>query len=576
MIHYHLFHRDPLTGYVPIETTLDTLLLPTVALQLAAWRPGRYELQNFAQKLRQLRAYDETGAELSVRKTTKDRWEVATAGARTLTVRYDFYARQLDAGGSWTDEEQLYLNPVNCCLAVVGREHEPCELTVHVPAGWRVACALPAPGADAHVRQANGGYDELADSPLIASPTLQHETYDVEGHRFHVWVQGGGKLEFERLKSDFRAFTHAQIALFGGFPRAAYHFLVQLLPTRYYHGVEHTASTVLALGSAELLGTWGLYKELLGVACHELFHVWNIKLIRPVELQPYDYTRENFFRTGYVAEGLTTYYGDYLLCRAGVFTVDQYFQELNGVLKKHFDDEGWRHTSVADSSMDLWIDGYKPGAPDRKVSIYHKGCLAALLLDLEIRRLSDHQRSLDDVLRALWQEFGLTGRGYSEADYRRVVEAVADTPLDWYFNEVIEGLTPLEKLLDRALGTVGCRLLIEENPSVAEGRFGFRLNTQAALPDVTAIAEASPAARGLSLGDELVAVNGRKVESGNLPGLLLHVAGEIELTVFRQKQLRTVKLVADSDGYFRKITIEREPDASPAEEARRQLWLGQA
>ena len=575
MIHYHLFHRDPLTGYIPIETTLDTLLLPTVALQLAAWRPGRYELQNFAQKVRQLRGFDETGTELAVRKVTKDRWEVATAGARTLTVRYDFYARQLDAGGSWVDEEQLYVNPVNCCLAVVGREHEPCELTVHVPATWRVACALPAPGTDLHVRRASGGYDELADSPLIASPTVQHETYDVDGHRFHVWVQGGEKLDFERLKADFRAFTHEQVTLFGGFPRAAYHFLVQLLPTPYYHGVEHTSSTVLALGPAELLGTWSLYKELLGVACHELFHVWNVKLIRPAELLPYDYTRENFFRTGYVAEGLTTYYGDYLLCRAGVFTVDQYFQELNGTLRKHFTDAGWRHTSVADASMDLWLDGYKAGTPDRKVSIYHKGCLAALLLDLEIRRVSDHQRSLDDVLRALWQEFGLTGHGYSEADYRRVVEAVAG-PLDWYFSEVIEGLTPLEKLLARALGTVGCRLLTTESLGVAEGRFGFQLNAQSALPDVTAIAPNSPAARALSLADELVAVNGRKVEAGNLPGLLLHVAGEVELTVFRQKQLRTVRLVADGESYFRRLTIECDPEASPAEVARRHLWLGQS
>ncbi len=574
MIQYHLFHRAPLTGYVPIETTFDTLHLPVVAMQLAAWRPGRYELQNFAQKVRQLRAYDETGTELSMRKTTKDCWEIDTNGARTATVRYDFYARQLDAGGSWVDEHQLYVNPVNCCLAVVGREHEPCELTVHVPEGWRVACALPAPGAAAHVRTANGGYDELADSPLIASPTLQHAVYDLDGHRFHVWVQGGEAYDFNRLCADFRAFTAEQFALFGGFPRPAYHFLVQLLPVRYYHGVEHTASTVLALGPAELLSTWALYKELLGVASHELFHVWNVKLIRPAELQPYDYRREQYFRTGYVAEGLTTYYGDYLLCRAGVFTVDQYLQELNGVVRKHFDDDGWRHTSVADSSVDLWLDGYKPGVPDRKVSIYHKGCLAALLLDLEIRRLHDHARSLDDVLRALWQEFGLTGHGYTAADYRRVVEAVTGSELGWYFDEVIDGLTPLEKLLDRALGTVGCQLLIEENTIFYEGNLGFRLNAQTALPDVTAIAEDAPAARQLMVGDELVAVNGRKVE-GNLPGLFLSRAPQFELTVFRQKQLRTVSVVADDSRYFRKLSIARDPLATPAEQARRQLWLGQ-
>ncbi len=574
MIAYHLAYRAPLTGYIPVETTFDPLGAPTTAVQLAAWRPGRYELQNFAQKLRHLRAYDEQGRELAFQKTTKDRWEVQTVGVKTLTIRYDFYARQLDAGGSWVDEQQLYVNPVNCCLAVVGRETEPCELVLGVPDGWRVACALPAPGRDARVLHANGGYDELADSPLIASPTLQHEAYEMAGHRFHVWVQGTAVRNWERLLADFRAFTEEQMRLFGGFPRPAFDFLVQVLPTPFYHGVEHTASTVLALGPAELLGTPALYKELLGVACHELFHVWNVKLIRPAEMQPYDFTRENFFRTGYVAEGLTTYYGDYLLCRAGVFTPEQYFFELNGVLRKHFDEDGWRHLSVADSSMDLWLDGYKAGVPGRKVSIYHKGCLAALLLDLELRRLSDGTRSLDDVMRGLWQEFGQTGTGYTEADYRRVVETVAEVPLDWYFNEVIEGLTPLEKLLSRALGTVGCQLLVEESVLPNESLFGFRIGGSGQAREVVAIAENSPAAHFLSLEDEVVAVNGRKVE-GNLPALLQGLT-EAEITLFRQKHLRTVRLTAGEERFFRRFTVAADPDASPAEVARRALWLGAA
>lgn len=571
MPHYHLRYTAPLTGYVPVETIIETKGAATVALQLAAWRPGRYELQNFAQKVRHLRAFDEAGRELAFRKVTKDRWEIATAEVRQLTVRYDFYARQLDAGGSWVDEQQLYINPVNCLLAVMGREAEACRLTLDVPADWRVACQLAIVEKDARVRHA-ASYDELVDAPLIASPTLQHQAYKVDGHIFHIWVQGEPVRHWERIVADFRAFTKTQLELFGGFPFPEYHFMVQLLPYKFYHGVEHTASTVLALGPGELLTTPALYKELLGVACHELFHVWNVKLIRPVEMQPYDFTGENFFRTGYVAEGLTTYYGDYLLCRAGVFAPEQYFHELNGVLRKHFDEDGWRHLSVADSSMDLWLDGYKPGVPGRKVSIYHKGCLAALLLDLELRRLSDNHSSLDDVMRGLWREFGQTGRGYSEADYRRVVESVAGQPLDWYFNEVIEGLTPLEKLLDRALGTVGCRLKIEENPSVAEGMYGFRTNQKGDTTEVAAIAENSPASRALALEDEVLAVNGRKVE-GNLQ-MLLHGLHEAEVTVFRHKRLRIVHLVADGASHYRKLTVERAPDASPAEEARRRLWLG--
>lgn len=559
MLTYRLTHANPLTGYVPVEIQIPAAGAGAVTLQLAAWRPGRYELQNFAQKVRGLTVTDAAGQPVSWRKVTKDRWEIE-AGAKALVVRYEFYARQLDAGGSWLDEGQLYVNPINCLPSVMGRKDEPCQLELVVPDDWRVACALPAAGTDPRVLQA-ATYDELVDSPLIASPTLRLWEYEVGGAAFSVWVQGNGAVD-ARLLTHFQAFTEVQLALFGGFPRAAYHFLVQLLPTRFYHGVEHTTSTVLALGPGEQLSTWALYKELLGVASHELFHVWNVKLIRPAELQPYDYTREQYFRTGYVAEGLTTYYGDLLLARAGVFSPEQYITELNGVLAKHFADEGPQHLSVADSSMDLWLDGYKAGAPHRKASIYHKGALAALLLDLTLRALTGGERTLDDVMRALWAEFGQTGRGYTEADYRRVVEAVAGRPLAWYFRDVIDGTVPLDSLLDRALGTVGARLRIEPNPGAAEGRFGFRVNTQNALPDVVGLAHGSPAERALSLDDEIVAVNGRKIEN-NLAALL-HDAVEVELTLFRQKTLRTVQLTADGGAYFRRYTVEIKPDGAEA------------
>ncbi len=575
MIQYYLSRPQPLTGYLQLQMTFAAEAAALVALQLPAWRPGRYELQNFGQKIRALTVTDAAGQPLAVRKVTKDRWEIASVGADALVVSYEFYAHQLDAGGSWADEDQVYLNPVNALPLVVGREAESCRLTLDIPVDWLIACALPVVAADSgHARTLlAASYDELADSPLMASPTLQHLTYDVGETAFHVWVQGAtGPLPAERLTADFRAFSETQVALFGGFPCPAYHFLVQLLPVRFYHGVEHTASTVLALGPSEQLGTWGLYKELLGVASHELFHVWNVKLIRPAELQPYDYAREQYFRTGYVAEGLTTYYGDLLLARAGVFSPEQYLAELNTTLRKHFDDDGARFLSVADASMDLWLDGYKAGAPHRKVSIYHKGALAALLLDLQLRAETGGQKSLDDVMRALWVEFGQTGRGYTAVDYRRVVETVAGQSQDAYFADVIEGTAPLEPLLTAALAPFGYQLRVEENLARAEGHFGFRLNQQKELPDVIAIAPASPAESGLALEDEVVALNGRKVEN-NLQ-LLLHEAGDsVELTVFRQKRLLAVRLQATGARFFRKLSIEPDLGASDAARAWGQAWF---
>jgi predicted metalloprotease with PDZ domain len=122
----------------------------------------------------------------------------------------------------------------------------------------------------------------------------------------------------------------------------------------------------------------GLYADLLGVSSHELFHAWNIIRIRPKEMLPYDFTKENYFRTCFVAEGCTTYYGDLFLKRAGVFNDETYIKELQVYMKRHFENSAHATQSLTDSSFDLWLDGYEKGIPNRKVSVYHKGALVGI------------------------------------------------------------------------------------------------------------------------------------------------------------------------------------------------------
>ncbi|AIZ63087.1 peptidase M61 [Hymenobacter sp. DG25B] len=576
MIHYYVSFENPLTFYAQVQITFEVPATAAGALelQLPAWRPGRYELQNFAQKVQRVVVEDAASSEpLSYRKLTKDRWEVSSAAGRTVRVRYNFYAHQMDAGGSWLDETQLYLNGVQCFMYVEGRQEEACQLTLALPTGWQIACGLPQSGPN--TLQARS-FDHLVDSPLIASPTLAQHTYQAQGIPFYVWIQGECTPDWARILQDFAAFTEEQLTLFGGFPVSDYHFLNQILPYKHYHGVEHGNSTVITLGPAELLMTEVLYKEFLGVSCHELFHTWNIKSIRPAEMQPYDYARENYFRTCYIAEGITTYYGEYLLARSGVRTVEQYFQELNTVLRKHYDDYGRYNLSLADASMDLWLDGYKPGVPDRKVSVYHKGALVALLLDITIRNLSQHQRSLDDVMRRLWQEFGQPGIGYTEQDYMHLVTEVAGQDMQGYFNDYVYGTAALEQPLAEALATVGCMLLIEENPSASEGTFGFRTVVKNERTEVTDILPGSPAAAALTVDDEIVAVNGRRVAM-NLQSLLsANQEMQYEVSVFRQNKLLTVTLQARPEQrYWQKLTVEKRPDATPAQQASFRQWLKQ-
>jgi predicted metalloprotease with PDZ domain len=575
MIQYRVSYENSLTAYLQIEMTLavpDDAQAP-LELQLPAWRPGRYELQNFGQKIQKVEVFDAaSNAALPYRKVTKDRWTVPSAAGRSVRVRYNFYAHQMDAGGSWLDETQLYLNPVQALMYAEGRQQEECELTLAVPEGWEVACGLRAnPAGTISAKD----FDQLADSPLIASPTLQHHTYEAGGLPFHVWAQGSeAVINWPKLLKDFKDFSEEQLAMFGDFPVADYHFLNQFLPYKHYHGVEHHNSTVIVLGPAVQLMQEELYKELLGVSCHELFHTWNIKAIRPAEMQPYDYSRENYFRTCFIAEGITTYYGEYLLARSHVRTPEQYFAELNTVLRKHFDDAGGTNLSLADASMDLWLDGYKPSVPDRKVSVYHKGALVALILDLTLRQLSGRARSLDDVMRRLYEEFGKTGIGYTEDDYIRIVNEVAGRDMHAYFDKFIYGTESLPGPLDKVLHTVGCQLLPVPNPAHAEATFGFRTTSRADRTDVSYIWPGSPAEKLLSVEDEIVAVNGRR----EVPNTMLLLPGSephYELIVLRQNCLLTVQLNAEVGKTFgTRYEVCKLREADAAQQRGFQQWLG--
>ncbi|GAB4028001.1 M61 family metallopeptidase [Spirosoma koreense] len=479
-MHYRLSVDQTQPHYIAVEAQLTNIVgQPEVDLQLPAWRPGRYELQQFAKNIQRFTIVDGDGNPLPFRKITKDRWRVQTNGSTELTARYNYYAllptpNLLNAGSSFISDQLLYVNPVNLCLYAEGRINEPCTLELAIRDGWTIACGLPQTGPKT---LAATDFYELVDCPLIAGPALQDIRYEVDGVQFHVWIQGGWRtdgtptFDAERIMQDFSLFSTKQIRLYGEFPERDYHFLTLVLPVPYYHGVEHRNSTVLVLGPAD--EGEGLYQDLLGVSSHELFHAWNIIRIRPIELLPYDFTKENYFPTCFVAEGVTTYYGDLMLRQSGVFTDEAYLKELQVLFKRHFEHNGRAFQSLVESSWDLWLDGYDKGVPDRKVSVYHKGAIAALILDLHIRRLTDHNRSLDDVMRLMWQRFGKPFLGYSLEEYRSVTEEVAGEPLAWYYDLCIFGNEPLEAKLNEYLAWVGLQIVYEEPTADHPG--GIRL-----------------------------------------------------------------------------------------------------
>ncbi len=473
-------------------------------VQLPRWRPGRYELGNFAKNVKLFKVSDVAGKSIPFNKTTKDTWQLENTKDQKITVTYGYFADQLNAGSTCIRPDLLYVNPVNCSVYPAGQEDQKCKIILDIPNNWKVAGSLKKDEQDYSVAH----FDELADTPFICSAHLQHDSYTVENTVFHLWFNGETKPDWIRLKKDFKKFTAKQIEKFGGFPVEEYHFLMHILPFKAYHGVEHTKSTVICLGpSYDVFGS--LYSELLGVSSHELYHTWNVKTIRPIQMMPYDFTKENYSELGYLCEGVTTYMGDVHLLRSKVFTLEDYLKELTARVQTHMDSHGRLNYSVAASSWDTWLDGYEPGTPNRKVSIYTEGCLLAFVADIMVLKATEGQFGLDEVMKRLYHQFGLTGIGVSSQDYKNMLEEVSGISFSAYFNNYVFGTSAYEGIVIDALEDLGIDFLYADTPFYSHTRLGLKTIVDQNKILVHKIYPGSPAdLAGLMLNDSIYAING--------------------------------------------------------------------
>jgi predicted metalloprotease with PDZ domain len=555
---YIVSYHKPNKHYIDIEFIIDNVNTDTIKVQLPAWRPGRYELANFAKNVQKWDAFDKKGNKLSSKKISKDLWEVETKENSTIHIRYNYFANEINAGSSYLDDKQLYINGVNCFLYVPNRIDENCELELQIPSDYEVASGLEE--TSKHKYTCNN-FHELVDSPFIASNTLQHHTYNESGVKFHLWFQGECKPDWKLLETDFRKFSKVQIAAFGGFPTMDYHFIFQILTHKAFHGVEHYNSTVISLGpSYNIMKKDGLYEELLGVSCHELYHTWNVKQIRPIEMSPYNYSKENYTELGYIDEGVTTYYGDKYLLTSGVFNWEQYAKIFNQLLSRHYNNFGVYNYSVAQSSFDTWLDGYVKGAPERKGSIYTEGALIAFMTDVFILQNTQNKKSLADAMKILYQDFAKSGRGVSDLDYKNIIEEVAGVSYDDIYNNFIHGTEDYTSKLKECLNYIGCKLKIEPSKNYNEASLGFSVRYENHLCIVDNIYPDSIAEiNGLSINDELIAINGIKIVNDLSQWSEYFKDHEIALSIKRELGvIEKIKLKGSKPIYFKELKIEKQ------------------
>ncbi len=559
---------------------------------LPAWIPGSYMIREFARNIVTLRA--ETGGRaVRVEKLDKHTWRAApVAGGKALTLHYEVYAWDLSVRAAHLDQTHGFFNGSSVFLAAEGKTERTCLVNIECPQGaayraWKVATALPRAEGELGVAQAYGfglyraaDYDELIDHP-VEMGTFTLAFFEAGGVRHDVVLTGRHDCDTARLTADLADVCRWQIALFDSPPPMdRYVFLVTVVGDGY-GGLEHRASTALLASRADLpwVGMEGVpdgYKAFLGLCSHEYFHTWNVKRIKPAAFAPYDLSCENYTRLLWAFEGFTSYYDDLALVRSGVLPAADYLgllaKTMSGVLRG----AGRFKQSVAESSFDAWIKYYRQdeNAPNAIVSYYTKGALIALSLDLRLREGSGGRKSLDDVMRLLWQRHG-DGAGVPESGIYAIVADVGREQgerLARWLRKVVEGTDdlPFSPILNHF--GVNCRL----EPAGRAPVLGVKLAAGNGEAKIATVYDGSAAqAAGLSAGDVLIALGGLRVSAGNLDGLLARrAAGErIEVHAFRRDELMRFEVeLAAAPVDTAHLSLAAKPIASARR--LRKGWLG--
>lgn len=552
MTHYELSIHSPNQQYIQFKVTF-TSCKENQVFYLSKWRPGRYELGNFAKNVKGLKITNDKNQNVAFEKLDASSWKINCLEGETINVEYSYFASELNAGSTFLSKDMLYVNPVNCFIYTPEDLNQTSTIKLNIPKDWTVAGSL-SQNNDLYFAD---NFHELADSPFICCEKIQHNTYRNGETLFHIWFAGECQIDWERIISDFKAFTEIQIEKFGEFPVDEYHFLFHILPYRAYHGVEHQKSTVITLGPSYDLFK-NTYTDLLGVSSHELYHTWNVKAIRPIEMFPYNYQKENYSKLGYLCEGVTTYMGDLMLYKSSVFDFNDYAREFSAQLQKHFDNPGRNNYSVADSSLDTWLDGYVPGAPGRKVSIYTEGCLLAFVTDVFIRRNTHNDFGLDELMKRLYFNNFKQDKGVSEEDYCKLMIELGGHELEKIISTHFYGTASYEPILKEALAYLGLEMTTRPSRLYSFAKLGFKSIPFENGFAVKAIYSESPADNaGLQLEDKIVAVNGFALKNDLEQWLEYFQNDTIRLTIERAGRTLEINLSKSEANFYLEYGIRK-------------------
>ena len=577
-IRYTLRFPEPHTHYVEVTAVYPTGGRPTLDLMMAVWTPGSYMVREYSRHVENVTALNAAGGALDVEKTDKNRWRVVTGGAPNVTLRYRVYAHEMSVRTNWVEAEFAMLNGAPTFITLADSNARPHEVVIEPASAWRVSMtALPELGGAHRYRAPD--YDTLVDSPILIGNPAVHE-FGVDGKRHYlVNIGEGGIFDGARAARDLEVLVREHLRMWGSLPYDRYLFLNVLtsVPGQIPGGgLEHRNSTLL------IAGRWATrarqsYLAWLELASHEFFHVWNIKRLRPLELGPFNYDDEVFTRSLWIAEGVTDYYAELLVHRAGLSSQTEYIDALSNKIEELQTTPGRLVQPVDLASFDAWIKFYRPdeNTPNASVSYYTKGAVMGFLLDARIRRASGGAKSLDDVLRVAYQRFS-AGRGYTPDEFRAVAEQASGLNLRSFWADAVEGTAELD--YSEAVDTLGLRFRAPTAPAPdrpARAWLGMSTRNDSGRLVVTQVRRDTPAyGAGLNVDDEIIAFDDFRVRADQLTQRLdAYKPGDrVTLLVARRDQLLRLAVTFGEEPP-RRWRLEADPSATSGQQQQRTRWL---
>ena len=576
-IGFEVSFKEPQAHYAEVEMNMSGIATKNyIDVKMPVWTPGSYLVREFAKSVEGFGA-TAGGKAVKVEKVTKNTWRVYNAKANAVKINYRVYAFEISVRTAFIDASHAFLSSANIFMYPAGMIKTPSTVKIIPFTGWDKVSTGLEPVAGQKFTYYASDFDILFDSPIEVGNQDVFE-FTASGVKHEVAMFGGGNYDKEKLKVDMAKVVENATAIYGENPNKHYTFIVHNF-TQGGGGLEHLNSTVLG-ASRNGYSTERGYKGFLSLVAHEYHHLWNVKRLRPIALGPFDYDAENYTTNLWIAEGFTSYYENKLMLRSGFTTPEGFVTSYLGAIGTVMNTPGAKINSAAASSFDAWINGaYRPNENSKNtfISYYTKGQVVGILMDLEIANATKGAKSLDDVMKAMYLQCKTLKRGYTDAEFKSMVEKISGISFTDFYAKYVTGTADVE--FAKYFGYAGINV-VNENVNASTPLFGAtpaRTTPGAGKVIVGTVTRGSGAWNGgVNVNDEIVSIDDAPAEMmlERMPQIANKKVGDVvKVVVVRDGQRQTLNVTLTANDAVRlKATMDE--NATPAQLAVRKKWMG--